>query len=374
MKDYMDIASSPIMYIGVVLLLGIVFWQSGVFIARAVRRAGELNIPKEKLLRAARVSALTSIIPSIAIVIALLTLAPVLGLPFSWARLSIIGSLGYELMAAQIGAQASGVALGDAGYDASAFLTSVCTMTVGSFAILGMKFGVPVNGKAILGGVGSILLVMIPTSLTDFLSLSPMIGSSAMYIMVLTGNYSNLKIPASIAAMEAVGLNPANYTDESDVISTISMAVSAITSIVVIIIGVLLFVPLQPVLSSPILKPAFDNVVSALFGALGVSMIAKNYKLGSVQNHGILNQNIQHYFTQFFLYISLAERTPARIRMGMVREVPSPSFSRMIPRIKGTVSKTEQASGYTLCGNICNLKTLRVEESSSTRKAFPRSK
>lgn len=138
MKDYMDIASSPIMYIGVVLLLGIVFWQSGVFIARAVRRAGELNIPKEKLLRAARVSALTSIIPSIAIVIALLTLAPVLGLPFSWARLSIIGSLGYELMAAQIGAQASGVALGGAGYDASAFLTSVCTMTVGSFAILGM--------------------------------------------------------------------------------------------------------------------------------------------------------------------------------------------------------------------------------------------
>ena len=173
-------------------------------------------------------------------------------------------------------------------YDEQAHRFGRLSLIVGTLAttifalLLIFVFGVPVNGKAILGGVGSILLLMIPTSLTEFLSLSPMIGSSAMYIMVLTGNYSNLKIPASIAAMEAVGLDPANYTDESDVISTISMAVSAITSIVVIIIGVLLFVPLQPVLSSPILKPAFDNVVSALFGALGVSMIAKNYKLGAV--------------------------------------------------------------------------------------------
>ena len=173
-------------------------------------------------------------------------------------------------------------------YDEQAHRFGRLSLIVGTLAttifalLLIFVFGVPVNGKAILGGVGSILLLMIPTSLTEFLSLSPMIGSSAMYIMVLTGNYSNLKIPASIAAMEAVGLDPANYTDESDVISTISMAVSAITSIVVIIIGVLLFVPLQPVLSSPILKPAFYNVVSALFGALGVSMIAKNYKLGAV--------------------------------------------------------------------------------------------
>lgn len=173
-------------------------------------------------------------------------------------------------------------------YDEQAHRFGRLSLIVGTLAttifalLLIFVFGVPVNGKAILGGAGSILLLMIPTSLTEFLSLSPMIGSSAMYIMVLTGNYSNLKIPASIAAMESVGLDPANYTEESDVISTISMAVSAITSIVVIIIGVLLFVPLQPVLSSPLLKPAFDNVVSALFGALGVSMIAKNYKLGAV--------------------------------------------------------------------------------------------
>ncbi|MGN0981062.1 MAG: hypothetical protein ACI4PT_12135 [Candidatus Avoscillospira sp.] len=173
-------------------------------------------------------------------------------------------------------------------YDEKAHRFGRMSLIVGTLAttifalLLIFVFHVPVNGKAILSGIGSIMVLMIPTSLTEFLSLSPMIGTSAMYIMVLTGNYSNLKIPASIAAMESVGLDPANYTEESDVISTISMAVSAVTSILVIIIGVLLFVPLQPVLSSPVLKPAFDNVVSALFGALGVSMIAKNYKLGAV--------------------------------------------------------------------------------------------
>ena len=173
-------------------------------------------------------------------------------------------------------------------YDEKAHRFGRMSLIVGTLAttifalLLIFVFHVPVNGKAILSGIGSIMVLMIPTSLTEFLSLSPMIGTSAMYIMVLTGNYSNLKIPASIAAMESVGLDPANYTEESDVISTISMAVSAVTSILVIIIGVLPFVPLQPVLSSPVLKPAFDNVVSALFGALGVSMIAKNYKLGAV--------------------------------------------------------------------------------------------
>lgn len=136
MKDYLEIANNPLLYIGVALLLGIVFWQAAVYIRRSLKRAEELGIPREKLRKAAKVAALTSLVPSFAIVVALLTLAPVLGLPFSWGRLSIIGSLSYELLAADIGAKASGVALGGTGYGASAFLTSVCTQTVGSFVTL----------------------------------------------------------------------------------------------------------------------------------------------------------------------------------------------------------------------------------------------
>lgn len=138
MKDYLRIANSPVMYSGVVLLLGIVCWQAWVYIRRSLKRAEELGIAKERLRKAAKVAALTSIVPSLAIVVALLTLVPVLGLPFSWGRLSIIGSLTYELFAADLGAKASGLTLGGPGYGASAFLTSVCTQTIGSFVMLFM--------------------------------------------------------------------------------------------------------------------------------------------------------------------------------------------------------------------------------------------
>ena len=146
-------------------------------------------------------------------------------------------------------------------------------------AILIFGFHVPVDIRSILSGAGNILILMIPVSLSEFLSISPMIGTSAMYIMVLTGNFTNLKIPSSIAAMEAVGLDPANYTDESDVISTIAMGVSTIVCIVVIALGALLIVPLSGPLSNPVLSPAFENIVPALFGALGMGMMSKNFKL-----------------------------------------------------------------------------------------------
>lgn len=173
-------------------------------------------------------------------------------------------------------------------YDEWAHWFGKLSLTVGMCAtiifpaLLILVFHVPVDWSFVLAGAGNILLLMIPVSLSEFLSIAPMIGTSAMYIMVLTGNYTNLKIPASIAAMEAVGLDPANYTDESDVISTLSMAVSAMVSIIIIAIGVIALVPLSGVLSNPVLAPAFDNIVPALFGALGIGMISKYFKLAIV--------------------------------------------------------------------------------------------
>ena len=173
-------------------------------------------------------------------------------------------------------------------YDEKAHRFGRLSLAVGLLATLTYSlllifvFNVPVDWSFMLKGAGSILVLMIPVSLSEFLSISPMIGSSATYIMVLTGNFTNLKIPASISAMEAVGLDPANYTEESDVISTIAMAVSAIVSIVIISIGVIAIAPLSTVLSNSILSPAFDNIVPALFGALGTGMISKHIKLAFI--------------------------------------------------------------------------------------------
>ena len=54
---------------------------------------------------------------------------------------------------------------------------------------------------------------------------------------------------------------------------------SAIVTTLVLIVGVLLLTMLSPVLDSPVLKPAFDNILPALFGGLAVVYVSKNWKL-----------------------------------------------------------------------------------------------
>ena len=62
-------------------------------------------------------------------------------------------------------------------------------------------------------------------------------------------------------------------------VSTIAIAVSSIVTTVIIILGVVLIVPLSPILQNPALQPAFDQMLPALFGGLGVAFVSKNWKL-----------------------------------------------------------------------------------------------
>ena len=71
-------------------------------------------------------------------------------------------------------------------------------------------------------------------------------------------------------------------TAEDEIVSTISVATSAIITTMVIVVGVVLLVPLQPVLQSETLLPAFNNVVPALFGALGLKYFAKSPKIAVI--------------------------------------------------------------------------------------------
>ena len=66
------------------------------------------------------------------------------------------------------------------------------------------------------------------------------------------------------------------------IIYTLSVASSAIFTTLVIVVGVVLMIPLRPVLENPVLVPAFDNVVPALFGALGLKYFSKSPKIAVV--------------------------------------------------------------------------------------------
>lgn len=105
----------------------------------------------------------------------------------------------------------------------------------------------------------------------------PMLGAGGTYLSFVTGNISNLKLPCAIDAMERAGVKASD--EEGEIISTIAIAVSSIVTTAIIVIGVICIVPLTPVLESPILEPAFDMILPALFGGLAVVFISKNLKL-----------------------------------------------------------------------------------------------
>lgn len=105
----------------------------------------------------------------------------------------------------------------------------------------------------------------------------PMLGAGGAYLAFVTGNISNLKLPCALNSLEQAGV--VATSDEGEIISTISIAVSSIMTIIIILIGVILIVPLTPVLKSAALAPAFAQIIPALFGGLAVVFMSKNIKI-----------------------------------------------------------------------------------------------
>ena len=102
------ILNSPLLYALVGGGILIVLVIATIFFLRGRKRALELGVSKEDFNSAMRGCVAFSIVPSIAVIIGLFSLAPLLGAPWPWCRLSVVGSLQYELMAADLAATGAG--------------------------------------------------------------------------------------------------------------------------------------------------------------------------------------------------------------------------------------------------------------------------
>ena len=138
-------------------------------------------------------------------------------------------------------------------------------------------FGALPDWSALLNGLIAVLPMYWAVGLVEIFTYVPMLGAGGAYLSFITGNISNLKLPCALDAMERAGVKASS--EEGEVISTISIAVSSIVTTVIIILGVILLIPLTPILKNPVLNPAFEMILPALFGALGVVFISKNPKL-----------------------------------------------------------------------------------------------
>ncbi len=144
----------------------------------------------------------------------------------------------------------------------------------------GVIVGVMPDVPAFVKGWINVAVVYFPVSVVEFLVYAPMLGAGGSYLAFITGNVTNMKIPCAMNARDIAKTEVG--TPENEIVSTISVAVSAIVTTLVILVGVIMLVPLQPVLSAPVLQPAFNNVVPALFGALGLKYFAKSPQIAVI--------------------------------------------------------------------------------------------
>jgi len=144
----------------------------------------------------------------------------------------------------------------------------------------GVIVGVMPDMPAFVKGWINVAVVYFPVSVVEFLVYAPMLGAGGSYLAFITGNVTNMKIPVAMNARDIAKTEVG--TPENEIVSTIAVAISAIVTTLVILVGVIMLVPLQPVLNAPALQPAFNNVVPALFGALGLKYFAKSPQIAVI--------------------------------------------------------------------------------------------
>ncbi|MBP9989350.1 MAG: hypothetical protein KBT46_07610, partial [Ruminococcus sp.] len=131
-------------------------------------------------------------------------------------------------------------------------------------------------------GLLKVIPIFWPTALLEIFVYTPMLGTGATYLSFVTGNITNLKLPCVLNARELAKTK--SGTDADEIISTIATATSAITTTVILAVGVLLLSPILPKLTdeNSVFAPAFHNVLPALFGALGAGYFAKHWRISFV--------------------------------------------------------------------------------------------
>ncbi len=133
------------------------------------------------------------------------------------------------------------------------------------------------QAAAVLKGLLGVAPIYWTVGIIEVITYTPMLGVGGTYLAFVTGNLTSLKAPSALTAMENNKVKPG--TEEGEVISTIAIATSSIVTTLVLVTGVCVLAIITPLLNSPALAPAFDNILQALFGGLAVVYVSKNWKL-----------------------------------------------------------------------------------------------
>ena len=206
----------PILYVLVGILVAVVLGQSVFFLLKALKRSKELGMDQKKIKRTIKASALFTIAPAVAIVISVITLSKKLGLALPWLRLSVVGSMSYETVAANNALSAMGQSLGsEIPLTAQQFVNVLLVMTI---SIMMGIWLVPVIGKKLQKGMSS--LSNRDAKWAGIFSNAMFIGMIAAFLGFVFCDVSRLWIPSE------------EYSATSGLIPVCVMLVSAVTMVV----------------------------------------------------------------------------------------------------------------------------------------------
>ena len=199
--------NSPVLFVVAGVIIAAVLAQSVYFLVKAWRRGLAIGMAADKLKRIARTAAVFTIAPAVAIVISVITLAKNLGVPLPWLRLSVVGSLSYETIAASNAESAMGLVFGQvSALTAQQYVTIAWVMTI---SIMVGIWLVPLVGKKLQTGM--INMENRDKKWGDIFSASMFIGMISAFLgyvfcdfaTVFSGNLSGL-IPPLVMLVSAL--------------------------------------------------------------------------------------------------------------------------------------------------------------------------
>ena len=132
MNNYLTSVNSGFFYgiVGFVLLF--ITCMCLLFLVKSYKAGIQIGMDPSVLKKSITASATFTLLPSLSILLGVIALSGTLGVPFSWLRLSVIGSLQYELNVAEIAAQSIGLTgLNLSELSTTAFVTIALVMTLG---------------------------------------------------------------------------------------------------------------------------------------------------------------------------------------------------------------------------------------------------
>lgn len=225
----------PILFVIAGILIAVVLVQSVFFLVKALRRSKQLGMDQKKLKKTMLSAALFTVAPAVAIVISVMILSKSLGLPLPWLRLSVIGSMSYETVAATNTLNAMEQTLGASNLTAQQYVTVLTVMTI---SIMMGIWLVPAIGKKLQKGMQS--LSKRDAKWADIFSNSLFIGMIAAFLGFVFCDVSRLWTAQNGVVSVVKDGVAVEYTATSGLIPVCVMVVSAL---IMILCGLLMRKP-----------------------------------------------------------------------------------------------------------------------------------